>query len=293
MGRQTHQLVHHQADELGAAGHLDAEGLLDAHAHAVTVDVGGHVVHALGVEEHLGIGQALTHLLDAAVDVSADDVDLLHRLAVEAGTVAHHAVGGRVLRADVDNILVVLKDLALHLLDLTVLVLDPAAGVVLVGLVLETQGVAGGVVVLAQGVTHPVVAQEHAAHVGVTDEDDAIEVIHLALLEVGHGPQVHNAVQHGILTVGGGDLDVQQLVGGDVGQVVNAATGVGPFHAHNGVEHAIVQLVLESAGQVMPLCVGHGHQRELAGSIDLSLGTQLGDFVLYLCHIVMFQFFGF
>ena len=172
------------------------------------------------------------------MDVTAHDVDFLHDLTVQAGAVTHHTVGGRVLRAHVDDILVVLKHLAVDFLDLAVLVLDPAAGVVLVGLVLETQGVAGGVIVLAQGVTHPVGAQEHAAHVGMADEHDAKEVIHLALLEVGHGPQVAHAVQAGILAVGGSHFHVQQLVGAGVGQVIYTAQGLGPVHAHHGAQPA-------------------------------------------------------
>ena len=239
----------------------------------MAVDVCGHIVHALGVQEHLGIGQVLTHLLDAAVDITADNVNLLHCLAVDAGTVAHHTVGGRVLRAHVDDILVVLEDLALDFLDFAVLVLDPAAGVVLTGLVVETQGVACGIVVLAQGVPYPIVAQEHAAHVGMTDEHDTVEVIDFALLEVGHGPDVTHGVQAWVLTVGGGHLDVEQLVGVGVGQIVNAAQGFSPVHADDGAEHVVMQLGLEGACQVMPLSVGDGHQGKFAGSVDLCLGA--------------------
>ena len=121
----------------------------------------------------------------------------------------------------------------------------------------------------------------------MTDEHDAEEVIHLALLEIGNGPQVHYRVQTRILAVGGGHLDVKQLVGRGVGQVINAAECIGPFHAHDGAQHVIVQLGLQCACQVMPLGIGHRHQRELAGGVHLGLGAQLSDFVIYICHIVI------
>ncbi len=121
----------------------------------------------------------------------------------------------------------------------------------------------------------------------MTDKHDAKEVIHLALLEIGHGPQVHNGVQAGIFAVGGGHLDVEQLVGARVGQVINAAVSAFPVHAHDGAQHVIVQLGLQGTCQVMPLGVGYGDQRELAGGVYLGLGAQLCDFVLYFCHISM------
>ena len=68
----------------------------------------------------------------------------------------------------------------------------------------KTHGIHLGtcIVVLAQGVTYPVVAQEQSAHIGVIDEDYAEVIINFTLIEIGHGPKVGYAVKHGLLTVG-------------------------------------------------------------------------------------------
>ena len=55
--------------------------LLDTQTQAVAVDVSRHIVQALSVEQSLWIHQAFAHLLDAAVNVTAHNVDLLNQLA--------------------------------------------------------------------------------------------------------------------------------------------------------------------------------------------------------------------
>ncbi len=262
--------------------HLNAQRLLNGHAQAVAIDVGGHIVQTLGVEQRLRIGEALAQFLDAAVYVTTHHVHLFHHLAVERHAIAHHTVRRGVLRAKVYHIFVVGKHLALNLLHLAVLVLDIAAGVVLVLLVVEAQRVEVGVVVvvLAQRVSHPVVAQEKAAHVGVSHKHDAKEVIYLALLEQCHSPEVAHRGQMGVLALGGGNLHVQHLLRGGVGEVVHHAQLLFPVHAHQRGEVVEVEIIAQRGGQRVPLLGSNGHKQNFASCIKLSLGAQRGNLLL-------------
>ena len=188
------------------------------------------------------------------------------------------------LRANVDDILIVAKDLAVDAGDVAVLVFHQAVGVVLVLLVVKTQRVLLGVVVivLAQWVSHPVVAQEEAAHVGVVDKHDAEEVVHLALLIVGHAPQVAHAVQAWRLAVVGSHLHVNDFLCLGIGQVVHHSQFLFPVNTNECCEVVEVKLVLERLCKSVPLGVGHGNQQELAAGVTLSLGTQLANFFLYI-----------
>ncbi len=103
------QLVHDGADVLHALRDLDAQTLLDAHAEGVAVLRGPEVVEAVGQRQRLGVGQALAHLLDAAVDVAAVDVELADNLTLERDAEAQHAVRGGVLGTDVDDVLALVE----------------------------------------------------------------------------------------------------------------------------------------------------------------------------------------
>ena len=93
VGVDTLQLVHDGTDVLRTLGNLDAGSLLDAHAQGMAALVCAQVVQTVGQGECLRVGEALVHLLDAAVDVSADRVYTLHRLTVEGDTHTQCSVG--------------------------------------------------------------------------------------------------------------------------------------------------------------------------------------------------------
>ena len=287
MARQAHELVHHHADELGAVRHLDAQGFLNAQAQAVAVHVSRHVVHALAVEQALLVSEAFAHFLNATVNITRHNVDFFHELAVDRGAIAQHAVGRGVLGAYVDDILIGAEHFLLYTVHVALLVFDKAIGVVLVGLCTESYRIKFlvGVIVLAQGVSHPVGAQEETPHIGMIDKFDAEEVVHLTLLEIGDGPQVAHRVQARGLAVGGSHLHVKHVLRLGVGQVIHAAQRVLPVDAHHGVEIVEAQLLLQGLGQVVPFLVGHSHQQQLASGVKLSIGTELGNFFLYICHI--------
>ena len=263
MAGNAHELVHHDANHLCAAGHFDAEGLFDAHAEAVAVLVGGHIVHSVGEVEHLGVGETFAELLYAAVDVAAHDVNLLDGLAVDGGAEAHDAVGGGVLGADVDYIVFFLEDFVVLSGDVAVLVFDEGVCVVLVLFVVEAYGVElrVGVVVLAERGSYPVVAEEEAAHVGVADELDSVEVVYFAFLEIRDFPDVAYGVEAWLLAVGSLDAYADHLpvaVGG--GEIVEAAECLGPVHADYGGEQVEAVLVVQGEGEGVPFGVRHLYQ---------------------------------
>ena len=85
---------------------LDPHELLDGQRVAERVAHGGHVVHAVGVGDDAGVVDVLGVLLEAAVQVADVRPRRAHDLAVGAQLEAQHAVGGRVLRAHVEDHLV-------------------------------------------------------------------------------------------------------------------------------------------------------------------------------------------
>ena len=199
----TLQLVHDRADVLHALGHLHPQPLLDTPAERMAVLRRPEVVEAVGKRQRLGVGQAFAHLLDAAVDVTAMHVELADDLAFERHAETQHAVRGGVLRADVDDIFVLLEQ--------DVAVADEAAvrrqfkarGAVLRHFVGHAQRVEPRVVILTQGVPHPVVAQEQAPHVGMVQETDAEIVEDFALVEFRSLPQVADRRKPALLAAGG------------------------------------------------------------------------------------------
>ena len=122
----------------------------------------------------------------------------------------------------------------------------------------ETHGVDFGVfvVVLAERITDPVVAQIETTHVGVVDKFDAEEVEHFALFEQGVFPQVADAVYHRVFAVGGSDLRRYFRVVDGRGKVVDTSKGVAEVFANEGCK-PMVSGVVDSCSHSMPIRVGH------------------------------------
>ena len=118
-------------------------------------------------------------------------IDALHLLAVEHRLQTEHAVGRGVLRTDVDDIVVGGKEAVLLRLEYAVLVEIELQTIVGLHVVLERVLVVE-LPVLAEGIALEVAAEEEAAHVGMAQEDDAEEVVDLALQQVSHAPDVRD-----------------------------------------------------------------------------------------------------
>ena len=91
------------AQVLGARRHVLAEQPLDGHHERHGVVVVGEVVHPLDERDDLPVLVVLAALLDAGVDVADDRLHVAHDLALEGGQQAQHAVGGRVMRTEVER----------------------------------------------------------------------------------------------------------------------------------------------------------------------------------------------
>ncbi len=108
VGVEAAELGKQNAQPLGLGGNLQAEQLF--HGQAVTKIVGQRVkiVDAVGERNHLLVELGLAGLLDAGVQVADLGIDADNDFAVDLQHQAQNAVGGRVLRAHVnDHVLVV------------------------------------------------------------------------------------------------------------------------------------------------------------------------------------------
>jgi hypothetical protein len=101
---QAGDLAEHHADVLRAHRHLDAQQLLDGQAVGVLVAHHRHVVQPVHVGQRLDEGLVLGQLFGGAVQQADVRVGALHDLAVELEHQAQHAVRGRVLRAEVQGV---------------------------------------------------------------------------------------------------------------------------------------------------------------------------------------------
>ena len=116
VGGDAVQLGHEHADPLGPLRHLDPEQPLDSHGeHELVVERRG-VVHAGDVGAALQVGEVLSLLLHARVQVADDGLAAQHRLAVELEHETQHAVGAGVLRPHVDDHGLVVGDLDVDVL---------------------------------------------------------------------------------------------------------------------------------------------------------------------------------
>jgi hypothetical protein len=107
---EEHQVVEHavelgeqRAEPDGTLGHLEAHHPLDSERDAELVAERGQPVVPVGEHEDLPVVAHLEQLLGAAVHVADDGLGLDDPLAVEPQAQPQHAVGRRVLRADVEH----------------------------------------------------------------------------------------------------------------------------------------------------------------------------------------------
>ncbi|HEY6895468.1 MAG TPA: hypothetical protein VI258_14940, partial [Rhodanobacteraceae bacterium] len=102
--QDARDLVEHHADVLRAHRHVHADELLDRHYVGVLVHHHRHVVEAVHVRHALDEGARLGELLGRAVQQPDVRVGALDHLAVELEHQSQHAVRRRMLRAEVDRV---------------------------------------------------------------------------------------------------------------------------------------------------------------------------------------------
>jgi hypothetical protein len=147
------------------------------------------------------------------MDVAKVWIDALYDLSVEHSLQTEHTVGSRVLRTDVEHIVIIAKQLILLALQFAVVVEIVLQTVV--GLYIVLEGVLiVKLPILAERIALEVVTQEQATHIGMTYENYSEEVVNLALKQISHLPKVRNSWQ--IICVSiclGNHLNTATLVG--------------------------------------------------------------------------------
>lgn len=260
------------------------------------------VVDAVGVGDETVPGLALGHLLGAAVVVAdlRDAVDDL--LAVQLQDDAERAVGGRVVRAEVEEHVVLVLAVALHA---PVFRLE-AQGFLLQVLLGGGQGVGielGGArrVILAQRMALPGRRHQHAGQVRVAGEGDAVHVPHFALVPVGVGPDTGGGGQVEV-ALGQGDLDHhvtitlqrhQVVEHAEVGARQAAAMGAQPLvDAVQVVEHHVGLGYLTEEGQDFDQSFARDPEHRHAGTggldgegLGAKAGIQFDDDILVVCLV--------
>ena len=91
------------ADQLRPLGHGDADQLLDRERISMLLVHRRDVIEPVEIRQRLEIGLVLDQLLGAAMKQPDMRIDALHHLAVELEHEPQHAMGGRMLRAEIDG----------------------------------------------------------------------------------------------------------------------------------------------------------------------------------------------
>ena len=109
VGINTLQLVHDGTNVLHALAHLDAHGIFDTHTECMTIVMSCQIIQTVGQSQCLWIGEAFAHLFDASVNVTAVYVQLLDDFTFEGNTETKDSVSRWMLRTDVDNVFILIK----------------------------------------------------------------------------------------------------------------------------------------------------------------------------------------
>ena len=109
------QLGREDPDVLGAARHLDVEELLEGEDARPLAEQRADVLERVEVGDRVVVVGVLAELLDAAMEVAEDRIEVDDLLALELQDDPEHAVGRRVLGSHVDEHLAVAERVELAL----------------------------------------------------------------------------------------------------------------------------------------------------------------------------------
>ena len=241
----------------------------------MTVLHGTEIVHAVGQRECLRVGQRFADLLDCAVNIAKVGIDFGDDFTVDARAEVQYAVGRGVLRAEVDHIVVLSEYRGLFAVQRSVGVERVARCEIRDGFVAHGNLFIFlfGLVVLAEGEAHPILAQEDAAQIGVIHEDHAVEVVHFALVEIGNVPEVAGRGQHGLLAIGADGLDMHHFERFGIRQGVHCAESLFAPVGSGEVFEQTIALRLQFGQAVVELLGRHGFGLNL---VDSRLGSRFG-----------------
>ena len=104
MVQYSRDLSEQGADKLGALRNLNVQQLLDTQREALLVGHHGDVIEPVEVGQGLQVGLVLDQLLGATMEQADVRVGANDLLALQLKDQAQHAVGGRMLGAEVDGV---------------------------------------------------------------------------------------------------------------------------------------------------------------------------------------------
>ena len=217
--------------------------------------------------EKLRVTESFAEFFDSAMDISRYNIYLSDHLSVDGGTETHHTVGGRMLGADIDDIFIFPEHFLWILLHISITVESESAGIVLVHLILKTDRIqaGAGVIVLAERIAHPVIAEEEAAHVGMVYEFDSEHVVDLTLLKICHAPEIADGVDVSVFAVRAHHLDGEHFPRTrSTGEVIDHADALFPVDTHNSREDVERKFIFQSGSKIMPVLFRHIHQQAVA-----------------------------
>ena len=194
MAVDTLQLVHYCTDILDAVRQFHAHSLLYHRAEGMAVHHRAQIVHTVCQGQSLRIGVAFAHLLYSAVYVSAVRIYLLYGLSLKHCLQAEHSMRGRVLRTDVDDIVVGREQRTLLLHNPAVIVKAILNRIVRLRVVSKHVRVVfrAHVIVLAERISLEIGTQIKPAHILMPYELYSEEIINLTLEQFGSHPQAAN-----------------------------------------------------------------------------------------------------
>ena len=285
--RDTHQLVHHRADILCAQGNFKLHGIFDTHTQRVTILMGRKVIKTVGHMEGLRVGHALPQFFYTAVYVTAMHIDLLDNFTFERGTETQYAVSGGVLRTDIDNVVVFLKDIHNFLFHLPIGTHRQGYGRIGTLLISLGYGIVftARVVIFTQGITVPVFAEEDTAHIGMADKSYAVEVVNFTFFKIGVGPHIAHRIEYRIFAIGRCGFENHPMIVFYRVEVIYHTQCIPPVHSDKGRQVVKQQLavVVQVPGQSGQLLSRNGKGRILT-FFKNSFGKESRYLFLYICH---------
>ena len=202
----TLQLVHNGTHVLDAVSELDTKSLLYDTHECMTVHHCAEVIHTIGECKSLWISIRLTHLLYTTVNISKMRVYAADGLAVEYSLQAKHTVSRGVLGTDVNNKILLAEEHVLLCGELSIAIERVLVAIVCLHVILCGIHIVCKIVVLAERIALEVVPQIQPAHIAVSQELDAQEVVDLTFKYLANLPQMHCCRQHVVVTSGLGNL---------------------------------------------------------------------------------------
>ena len=252
---ETLQFVHHHTNILDAVREFNAHGLLDDSAQSVSVHHGREVVESVCESERLRISIFLAHLLYTAVNISAVRIDASYGLTVEHRLQSEHTVCSRVLRSDIDYILIVAEEFAAMSLQVSVLVERVRASAVGFRVVIQGEGfILRHLVVLSEWEALEIASEVKSAHVWVSREDDAVEVIHLPFEQFSCFPEVADSGQPRFLPVGVDRLHRNALMSISIFEYINTSESLFSEVFSDDSDEEVEMLFVQCGHGISQLC---------------------------------------